>query len=656
MLTWLSEPLDSELVQNALVAGVITAALCAVVGTWVVLRGAAFLGDAMAHGVLPGVALAALLGGNLFLGAMVAALAMAYGVSAIGSSARLSADTSIGLLLVGMLAAGVIVVSHSQSYAVDLTGLLFGDVLAADGDDIAVLLAALAVVLLVAFIGRRAFVAATFDPRKAVTLGMRPKLASAALTVLMAVAIVASFGVVGTLLVLALLVAPPAAATVWADSIGASMLGASVVGSTSVVVGLVVSWHAATAGGATVAATAVALFFLSLAAHTLRGRLRKGAVVAVAVAALTACGSTPPAPPAPEVDQAGKTGNAEELAEPPTRLVVVESGTGATSVYDVIDETETPLGEFGPVDALAGDGRFGYLMGEHTTVVDSGAWTFDHGDHDHYYVASPAPVGEIDSAVQAVTAATATVALRDGDGRVHLVDRNLLADGQINVDREVAGVRAAAPFGDAVLLAFETGELHIRQAGGESRPLGDRCEQATGTVLTRRAVFFGCRDGAVRISGDHSDVQTTTIVFPPEGPPGSPGPLGHSGRDGILVLLDEDRIWTLDSTRLAWSQVPVPGVIAAGSAGDGAVLALGRDGVLRSFEVSSGHQIAELRLFDGRVSDEFAVPALEIDADRAYVNDAAAGVVYEIDYRGQMRVARTLDTDVRPDLMVETGR
>src|ERR671917_1646114 len=99
VLGLLSEPFGSEIVRRALIAGLIVACLCAIVGTWVVLRGAAFLGDAMSHGVLPGVAAASVLGGNVFIGAMVAALAMAYGVSAISGSSRLSADSSIGLLL-----------------------------------------------------------------------------------------------------------------------------------------------------------------------------------------------------------------------------------------------------------------------------------------------------------------------------------------------------------------------------------------------------------------------------------------------------------------------------------------------------------------------------------------------------------------------------
>lgn len=275
MLGWLGEPFGSDIVIRAALAGLVVAVMCAIVGTWVVLRGAVFLGEAMSHGMLPGVAVASLFGGNLFAGALVAALGMAYGVAVLSRSARRTSDTSIGLLLVGTLAVGVIIVSHSNSYAVDLTAFLFGDVLAVRPMDIAVLTGALVFTGAVAFIGRRAFVAATFDVRKAATLGLHPQAAGIVLIVLIAVTIVASFHVVGTLLVLGLLVAPPAAAMVWVHSIGRIMLLAAGIGAASVWLGLLLSWHAGTAGGASIAAVAVGLFFCSVGAAEIRRRVER---------------------------------------------------------------------------------------------------------------------------------------------------------------------------------------------------------------------------------------------------------------------------------------------------------------------------------------------------------------------------------------------
>ncbi|MEU3302006.1 zinc ABC transporter permease AztB [Streptomyces sp. NPDC006678] len=262
-MEWLTAPFEVTFVQRALWGGMLVSAICALAGTWVVLRGMAFLGDAMSHGLLPGVALAALFGGNLLVGAVVSAAVMTAGVTVLGRTPRLSQDTGIGLLFVGMLSLGVIIVSRSQSFAVDLTGFLFGDVLAVRQQDLFLLAAALFAALVVSVLGHRAFLALAFDPRKAQTLGLRPRLAHAMLLGLLGLAIVASFHIVGTLLVLGLLIAPPAAALPWARSVRGVMTLAALLGVAATFGGLLLSWHLGTAAGATVSALAVSLFFLS---------------------------------------------------------------------------------------------------------------------------------------------------------------------------------------------------------------------------------------------------------------------------------------------------------------------------------------------------------------------------------------------------------
>ncbi|MET8595665.1 zinc ABC transporter permease AztB [Streptomyces althioticus] len=271
-MEWLTVPFEATFVQRALWGGILVSAICASAGTWVVLRGMAFLGDAMSHGLLPGVALAALLGGNLIVGAVASAVVMTAGVTALGRTPRLSQDTGIGLLFVGMLSLGVIIVSRSQSFAVDLTGFLFGDVLAVRKQDLLVLAAALLATLVVSVLGHRAFLALAFDERKAHTLGLRPRLAHAVLLGLLGLAIVASFHIVGTLLVLGLLIAPPTAALPWARSVRGIMTLAALLGATATFGGLLLSWHLSTAAGATVAALAVSLFFLSHMVSGLRDR------------------------------------------------------------------------------------------------------------------------------------------------------------------------------------------------------------------------------------------------------------------------------------------------------------------------------------------------------------------------------------------------
>ncbi|OMI85492.1 ABC transporter permease [Streptomyces sp. M1013] len=291
-MEWLTAPFEVAFVQRALWAGILVSAICALAGTWVVLRGMAFLGDAMSHGLLPGVAVASLLGGNLLVGAVASAAVMTAGVTVLGRTPRLSQDTGIGLLFVGMLSLGVIIVSRSQSFAVDLTGFLFGDVLAVRESDLTLLGAALLLALAVSVLGHRAFLALAFDERKARTLGLRPRLAHAVLLGLLALAIVASFHIVGTLLVLGLLIAPPAAALPWARSVSGVMVLAAVLGASATFGGLLLSWHLSTAAGASVSALAVGLFFLSHLASGLRHR-RRARRAGLPVPAVTSAPSAP---------------------------------------------------------------------------------------------------------------------------------------------------------------------------------------------------------------------------------------------------------------------------------------------------------------------------------------------------------------------------
>ncbi|MBZ4487337.1 metal ABC transporter permease [Microbacterium sp. cx-55] len=264
-------PLEVDFMQRALVGGSLVAVLCGVVGTWVVIRGMAFLGEALAHGMLPGVALATVWGLPVLVGAALSAVAMSAGIGALQRRGRLSYDTSIGLLFVAMLALGVIVISHSGSFATDATAILFGDILAITWADVALLAAAAAVGTGVAALAHRALVAAAFDVRVAHVLGLRPAIANGALVGLVTLAVVASYQAVGSLLVVGLLLAPAVAARQWTHRILPTMLLAAVLGIAAVATGLALSWHAGTAAGAGVAAVAIAFAALSC---TIRGAAR----------------------------------------------------------------------------------------------------------------------------------------------------------------------------------------------------------------------------------------------------------------------------------------------------------------------------------------------------------------------------------------------
>jgi len=269
LVTWLLDPFSADFMLRALGGGLLVAAICAVVGTWVVIRGMAFLGEAMAHGMLPGVAVAGLLGLPAIAGAAASAVVMSAGVGLVARRGRLSNDTSIGLLFVSMLALGVIIVSHSRSFATDLTAILFGDILAIGHTDLVTLAVALAATIAIAALFHRPFVALAFDPRVAATMRLRPRFAGLALVALVTLAVVASYGAVGSLLVVGLLLAPSVAAGRWATRIPGIMLLAAGFGAAAVVGGLLASWHFATAAGASIAAVAIGLAAVSTVIRSL---------------------------------------------------------------------------------------------------------------------------------------------------------------------------------------------------------------------------------------------------------------------------------------------------------------------------------------------------------------------------------------------------
>lgn len=273
-LTWITEAFAPEFMQRALLAGLIASVASAVVGTWIVLRGLTFLGDALAHGVIPGLALAVLLGFSPTVGALTSALVMSGAVTAVGRRARVREDVGIGLLFVGMLALGIVIISRSTTFTADVTSLLFGDILGVTASVIRGQAVAAAVVVVVSVALHRPFLALAFNQDKARTLGMRPALAHTVLLALLAVAIVASFDAIGTLLVFGLLIGPPATAGLVVRRVPLVMAVAVGLGAASVVVGLLISYHHGTAGGATIAGVAVGQFFVVLIAQEVVRALR----------------------------------------------------------------------------------------------------------------------------------------------------------------------------------------------------------------------------------------------------------------------------------------------------------------------------------------------------------------------------------------------
>jgi ABC-type Mn2+/Zn2+ transport system permease subunit len=267
--------LNNEFLRYALAAGILVAITCAVAGTFVVLRGLAFVGDALAHGVLPGIATALLLGVSGIVGAAVGAVAMMGGVSLVTRRFRLSGDTAIGLLFVGMLALGVIITSRSDAFVGDLTRILFGELLGVSRSDLLLQLCALALVGLIAFVGRRPFLLLSVDEGLARTSGFSIRIFHNVMLTMVAITVVASFQTVGTLLVLGMLIAPAATGALFARRISSMMTIAAIVGTLSTYIGLLLSYHFDIAAGATIVFTAVMFFALAAIVTEVRKALSK---------------------------------------------------------------------------------------------------------------------------------------------------------------------------------------------------------------------------------------------------------------------------------------------------------------------------------------------------------------------------------------------
>ncbi len=279
LIELVTEPFAFMFMRNALMAGLLTVVASSLIGTWVVMRGMAFMGDALAHGVLPGIAIAFILGGSLMLGGALSAAVMIAGVSLASARSRLGEDTAIGLLFVGMLAAGVAIISKRGAYAGDLTTILFGDPIGVTRSDLRTTAIAAAVTIILTIVFYRPFLALSFSRDKAQVLGLHPQLAHLAMLGLVALVVVTSFRTVGTLLVFAFIVAPPATAALVSRRVPIMMGVSMVIGALGVFIGLLVSFHAGTATAPTIAGLTVVAFFLILAIKEARSgaqRYRRG--------------------------------------------------------------------------------------------------------------------------------------------------------------------------------------------------------------------------------------------------------------------------------------------------------------------------------------------------------------------------------------------
>lgn len=270
---FLLAPLAYSFMQRGMLAALMVGILCAILGCYVVLRSMAFLGDAMAHAVLPGVAVAYLLGGNLLFGALAAAVVVALGISFFSRRGAVKEDTAIGILFTAALALGIALISSIRTYAVDLSHILFGNVLGVSESDLWLTAIIGAVVLATTLLAYKPFLVISFDPIQAATLRLPVEFLRSLMLVLLAFTIVISIQSVGVGLVAAMLVTPAATAYLLTRRLPSMMVIAALVGALSSVLGLYISYYLNIASGAAIVLTATFCFLLAFMFAPGRGLL-----------------------------------------------------------------------------------------------------------------------------------------------------------------------------------------------------------------------------------------------------------------------------------------------------------------------------------------------------------------------------------------------
>ncbi|MFC8370844.1 MULTISPECIES: hypothetical protein [unclassified Streptomyces] len=368
----------------------------------------------------------------------------------------------------------------------------------------------------------------------------------------------------------------------------------------------------------------------------------------------------------------GYVEGAQEAAEQQSRLVLNDPGAGDTRVLDLITGKTHEESRTTGTTELTTDGRFGYFhTPDGTRVLDAGTWTVDHGDHVHYYRAAIRDAGRFPAGSGArVRGDAAVTAVTGEDGRATIHRRADLEEGRVGSPRTLPGTHAGAvvPYAEHLLTLTGDGKgntpkvaVYDREGGRVASP-DATCEDPAGDAVTRRGVVFGCADGALLIREDDGDFTAERIPYDRDLPAGErASSFRHrAGSDTLTAPAGDRAVWVLDVTERTWTRVGTGPVVAANTAGEGSpLLVLETDGALHGYDIATGEPVARTeRLLTGdlRAGTDGHGPVIEVDRSRAYLNDPEGSRVYEIDYNDSLRVARTFDLDMKPALMVETGR
>ncbi|GAA4391788.1 metal ABC transporter permease [Brevibacterium pityocampae] len=398
-MEWFTEPFALGFQQRALIGGLISAVMASVVGVWLVLRGMSFFGDAFAHGILPGIAVAMLLDVSPALGAAAAIVAMVLLIEWIHRATPLHEDTGIGLLFVAMMALGVVIISTMDQYTGSLTGILFGDALGVTPEVLRGMFVPAVAVLLASAILYRPLLSLAFSQSKAQSLGMRPGIIHVLLLVLIAAAVIVGFRSVGTMLVFGLLVGPPATASLLSRTVPQMFAWSTLIAVFSVWAGLLLSFHLGTAGSATMALVPIALFFLTLIIRQLDQAVRHRTV-----------GRGEPS--AGSADSVLAPGSAPERRAPGASVLDPHSGTAAAgpAAVPATGSREDPGGD------RAGHGTGHGVAGRR--APDSRLHE-SFTDPEHVLTPAEVPLAEAEGIVlaygQHIATARSTFTLRQGD-------------------------------------------------------------------------------------------------------------------------------------------------------------------------------------------------------------------------------------------------
>lgn len=374
---------------------------------------------------------------------------------------------------------------------------------------------------------------------------------------------------------------------------------------------------------------------------------------------------------APAGDGHGEIEGAAEVAEPPLGLISVDAA-GAVGLLDLLNEEQSELGTVGAPLGLATDGRYAFVSTDDgVEVVDSGRWTWDHVDHFHYYRADARIAGTVEGEGPAeistgmLSTAGSTGVFFAGSGEAVLLDNAALADGEV-AERFRIDVGAedglVAPLGEGALVS-DGDSLVFHDAEGEATGTTVPCSDAAGSITTRVALAVGCADGAILATATDGDVELEHVPFPDGAGSDNGSDAGavtafaaRKGRPTVAGLTEQRGFWLLDTREREWTRVDTDQAlerVVAVDDEDGHVVALDADGRVRVFTAETGDEIAATEPLLDEVTDSVS---LTVDDQRAYLNDPSAGVVHEIDYAGDARVARTLETSPAPDFVAEVGR